>query len=100
MATILDGPIDRSTARHDVKRHSCRGTSRLSELIWRSFQTISFWALQDIICWTDLSSTNKILDRRTRSVSTGRLGQNGQTRPRGALKDVKLACEPWPVRRG
>lgn len=38
-----DGPIDGSTARHDVKRHSCRDTSRLSELIWWSFRAISFW---------------------------------------------------------
>lgn len=56
--------------------------------------------VQDIICWTDLSSPNNILGRRSQSVSTGGLRQNGQTRPKGALKDIELACETWPAKRG
>lgn len=53
--------------------------------------------VQDIICCTDLSGPNNILGHRSQSGSTGRLRQNEQTRPKGALKDVELACEPWPT---
>lgn len=84
---------------HDLKTHSCRDTSCSIELIWWTLRTISFGFARHHLL-DGLSSPNNILGRRSQSVLTGRLRQNGQTRPKGALKDVELACEPWPAKRG
>lgn len=92
-------PIARFASGHDLETHSCRDTSRSIGLIWWSLRAISFW-----LCKTasagPLEQSQQHLGRRSQSGSTGRLRQNGQTRPKGALKDVELACEPWPAKRG
>lgn len=80
-----------------MKRLLCREYLTLEPVSLVIFPDDQLLPVQDIICWIDLSGPNNILRHRSQSGSTGRPRQNGQKRPKGALKDVELACEPWPA---